>query len=172
MKTLIAYSSKTGSTKKIAEKLKEYANEAIMYDINQKDDITLADFEHIYVLGWIDKGTYNKEALDFANSISNKKVSFIFTLGAYPNSMHAYDCIENIKKVLVENNNEVISFWHCQGPIDPKLIEWMKNLDPSHGHAVDKSRELRWADAANHPNQEDYNSLFGFYSLTNKKLEN
>lgn len=169
MKTLITYSSKTGSTKKIAEKLATYVEGSTILPINEIQDLN--EYDYIYLGGWIDKGTYNQEALDFAKSLNNHKMSFFFTLGAYPNSMHAYDCIENISNLLKANNNEIVSFWHCQGPIDPKLIDWMKQLDPSHGHALDKARELRWQDAQNHPNQEDYNSLYSFVNYTSKKLE-
>lgn len=167
MKKLIAYSSKTGSTKKVAEKLKEYDPKADLLEI--KSNIKFEDYDFIYVLGWIDKGTYNQATLDFISKIKNKPVAFLFTLGAYPNSVHAYDCINKIKEEF-DSSNDIIAHWHCQGPIDPNLVDWMKKLEPDHSHAPDQARILRWEDAKKHPNEEDYHSLLSFENYTRKKF--
>ncbi len=133
-------------------------------------ECSVEEFELIVLGGWIDKGLLNKPVMDFIERVENKKVAFFFTLGAYPTSTHAYDCINNIKAKLEENNNEIISHYHCQGPIDPKLIEWMKNLPEGHGHAVDQDRINRWEDAKNHPNEEDFNAARNFVSGIERKM--
>lgn len=170
MRKIIVYSSKTGNTKKIAESIAERINPDVMCDIKDIDVTSLNKEDIIFIGGWIDKGYMNKEVMEFIEKIENQKVAFFFTLGAYPNSMHTFDCIDNIKNALLKNNNEVLAHYHCQGAIDPKLISWMKELPEGHGHAPDEDRINRWNDASKHPNQEDFNSAKNFASALLKRL--
>lgn len=171
MKTLLTYSSKTNNTKKIADAL-----HARMGDVTYKrvEDLTekeADDYELIVVGGWIDKGVMNATVDTFIAGLNNKKVAFFFTLGAYPTSEHAYDCIRKIKAQLEANGNEVITHFHCQGAIDPALMEWMKKLPKGHGHAPNPDRDNRWKDAANHPNEEDIHAAQNFVSTIERKLK-
>lgn len=165
-KVLIAYSSKTGATKKIAQAIHAYDTDWDICDMS--DPLPTEAYDLIFVGGWIDKGTYNKEAREFIQSLRNKTVAFFFTLGAYPSSKHAYESLSAIQQSLEENGNCVINHFHCQGAIDPKLIDWMRGLKSDHPHAPDKYRQQRWADAANHPNQEDCHAAEGFADSTYK----
>lgn len=169
MKTLIAYSSLTNNTKKVAVKLKEYISEADLKQIKEVDNID--EYEYIIVGGWIDQGTYNLETRKFVEKIKDKKTSFFFTLGAYPNSMHASKCLDTIEKLFVTNNNIIVSHWHCQGALSQAVIERRKKLLKERNQELDEVRVKRWQDAAKHPNQEDYNSLLSFVSYTNKTLK-
>ncbi len=170
MKTLLVYSSKTENTKKIADVINEKLQPNKFCDVTEITSEDAKKYDFIVVGGWIDKGVFNKEVMDFISDLENKKIAFFFTLGAYPTSMHAYDCINSIKAAFIENNNQVIAHYHCQGAIDPKLIEWMKNLPSDHGHSVDENRLNRWNDAMNHPNQEDFNAAKNFVTVALKKL--
>lgn len=172
MKTLIAYSSRNGSTKKIANKIKEYDDEFQIYDIKSDLKVNIDDYNLLFVGGYIDKGTYNLDTLNFVKEIKNKNICIFFTLGAYPTSKHAYFCLKNIIELFESNGNRVINHFHCQGAIDDKLTEWMKTLSKDHSHSVDEIREQRWEDAKKHPNQEDFNSLKSFVSQSIKIYEN
>lgn len=153
MKTLIAYSSKTGNTKKVGEAvLKAFPNGEIR-DISEVDHL---DYELIVVGTWIDKSTADTKALKFIETIKDKKTAFFYTLGAYPDSAHATDCTTNIKNLFEANNNEIIGHFHCQGAIDPKLIGWMSSLPAEHPHSPNPDRIKRWEDAKNHPNEQDF----------------
>lgn len=152
MKTLIAYSSKTGNTKKVAEAVSLAIPNADLRDISEVNSL---DYDLIIVGTWIDKATADAKALKFIKSIKNKKTAYFFTLGAYPDSQHARDCSENISQLFKENNNELLGHYLCQGAIDPKLIEWMSALPADHSHAPDEARKKRWKDASFHPNEED-----------------
>ncbi|MFV0379383.1 MAG: flavodoxin family protein [Anaerorhabdus sp.] len=170
MKKILLYSSKTGNTKKIADSIQEALICDRFEEITNFNVTDVNDDDFLIIGGWIDKGLMNKEVMDFIYQLKGKKVAFFFTLGAYPNSMHAFDCIENIKKAFVDNNNEVIAHYHCQGAIDPKLINWMSSLPADHSHSPDQDRINRWSDAKEHPNQEDLNSSKNFASTIKKKL--
>lgn len=156
MKTLIAYSTKTGNTKCVAEAINEVIDNSQLRNINNVENL---DYDLIIVGAWIDKGTANKEAIDFINKLENKKVAFFFTLGAYPDSDHAKDCIKNLENLLNKNNNEIIGHYLCQGAVDPKLIEFMREKFPAnHPHGPNPDRIKRWNDASSHPNLEDLES--------------
>lgn len=153
MKTLVAYSTKTGNTKKVAEAINEVIDGS---EIKNIDDINNLDYDLVIVGAWIDKGTANKEAIDFIEKLENKKVAFFFTLGAYPDSDHAKDCVKRIEELFIKNNNELIGHYLCQGAVDPKLIEFMKKQFPvDHPHGPNPERIKRWTDASTHPNLED-----------------
>lgn len=160
MKTLIAYSSKTGNTKKIGESiLKAFPNG----EIKDIADINNLDYDLIVVGGWIDKGTLDKKSLDFVKKIKEKKVAYFFTLGAFPNSKHANNCIENINKLFLDNKNKITGNFHCQGAIDPKLISWMSELPAEHPHSPNKERVERWEEASKHPNKEDFEDAYNYF---------
>lgn len=155
MKTLIAYSSKTGNTKKVGEAVAKAFDDVTIKDISQIDHL---DYDLIVIGTWIDKGTADTKALKFIETIKGKKTAYFFTLGAYPDSQHAMDCITAIEKLFTDNNNELIGSYHCQGAIDPKLISWMSELPAEHPHSPNPERLKRWEDAANHPDQDDFNA--------------
>lgn len=171
MKSVIIYSSKTGNTKKIANAIQEKLNAQMICEVEKLENFDYKQYDLIVVGGWIDKGHMNETIKKFMDNIHEKKIAFFFTLGAYPTSMHAYDCINNIKSDFEKNNNNVIAHFHCQGAIDPKLIEYMKNLPKGHGHGVDEDRTRRWEDAKNHPNQEDMHAAYNFVSTIKRVFE-
>ena len=114
MKILLTCHSVTGNTKKIADHIAK-----MDYDIDYLDmkEVEHFDYDLILVGGWIDKGTFNKEVIEYISKIKNKNIGFFFTLGAYPNQAHAYDCITDIRKIFTDNGNKVLSHVHAQGPI-------------------------------------------------------
>lgn len=161
MKTLIAYSTLTGNTKKVCEAASKAFNNVELLNISEVKNL---DYDLIVVGTWIDKGTADTKAKNFIESLSNKKTAFIFTLGAYPDSKHANDCIENITNLFTKNNNEVVGHFHCQGAIDPRLIEMMKTkFSPDHPHGPNPERIKRWEDASKHPNQEDFDNAYNYF---------
>ncbi len=152
MKTLITYSSKTGNTKKVGKAIFNSIEGAEFKDISE---VTSLDYDVIVVGTWIDKGTADAKALKFIESLENKKTAFFYTLGAYPDSDHATNCTAAITELFTKNNNEVLGHYHCQGAIDPKLIEFFKSQAGS-VHAPTPERVKRWEDASKHPNEEDF----------------
>lgn len=166
MKTLITYSSKTGNTKKVAEAILTAIPNAELKDIN---DVLYLDYDLIILGGWIDRATFDSKSLNFAKKLKKKKVAYFFTLGAHPNSDHSKDCVNNIETLLVENNNEIIGKYFCQGAIDPKLISWMSTLPTDHKMHPSEERKQRWKDAASHPNNFDLeNTTKTFIEIYNK----
>lgn len=151
MKVLISVSSKTGNTRKIAEAIHTAIPESVLFDAETAPDPS--SFDLIFIGFWVDKGTADKQAQQYIKKIANKPVAIFGTLGAYPDSQHGIDSLNNVAQLLP--NCQVIDRYLCQGAIDPKLIEWMCGLPEEHPHAPDENRRKRWQDASTHPDGND-----------------
>jgi len=137
MKILLTYSSKTGNTQKVAEAISQILPPGrIFINLSQTPQPDFSDFDLIIVGTWIDKGTADPKALNFIKTVNNKKTAFFYTLGAKPDSPHATDCTENIRNLFLENKNELLGHFFCQGALDPKLVEMFKKFPPDHPHAL------------------------------------
>lgn len=159
MKILITYSSKTGNTEKVAKAIHENIPQASLLPISE---IVNLDYDLIFIGGWIDRATFDQTALTLAKQIFDKNVAYFFTLGAYPDSDHAKDCITNIETLLKDNNNNIHGGYFCQGAIDPKLIAWFSTLPSDHKMAPSEERTKRWDAAKSHPDESDLNKAKEF----------
>lgn len=162
MKTLIVYSSKTGNTEKIARGVYK----ALAAPSAQPEPGPVVDFasaaeapdpaayERIILAFWVNRGTADDETLAYLQRIEGKRVGFLATLGAYPDSKHAADVVERFGALVAEKNSLIGSFV-CQGKVDPRLTEKFKSLPPDHPHAMTPERAKRHRDAASHPDEAD-----------------
>lgn len=154
MKTLVAYSSKTGNTKQVAEAIMAVMPEGA--DICPIEEAPSHDaYDFIAVGFWVDRETADKKAQEFMSRIKGKKIALFGTLGAEPDSQHALKSMINAKGI-VEQGNQVVGEFMCRGKIDPKLTEALVKLAPDHPHAMTPERVARHEQAKNHPNEEDF----------------
>ena len=169
MKSLIVYSSRTGNTKKVAEAIHEImpmGTELCPAEEAPNPD----DYDFIAIGYWVDRGTADEKAKEYIEKVKSKKVAIFGTLGAYPDSEHAFRSRENVKKLLNEKN-EIIGDFLCQGKIDPKLTERLKKLPPDHPHWMTEERLKRHMESRNHPNEEDLDNAKGVFKEVIKILE-
>lgn len=155
MKAAVVYSTLTGNTKKVAEAFcAGLGEEAELFDVKSAPDV--GDCDLVAVGFWVDRGHPDQKAMDFMKSVKGKKVFSFFTLGAKPKTAHAFKCAYTAKTYWGEGCEEIGS-WHCQGAIDPKLIEQMRKMPkvPGNPHAATPETEARWAAAATHPDTDD-----------------
>ena len=83
MKILLTYSSKTGNTKAVAETiLKTLPQGTDFFAVSEVKDLN--NYDAVIVGFWIDKGLPNEEALNFMETIKNKKTGYFFTLELIP----------------------------------------------------------------------------------------
>ncbi len=155
MKKVVVYSSKTGNTKMLAEVAAKTLGDCDLLDVTTSPNVD--DYDFVAIGWWIDKGTADKDTLDWLVNLKGKKVFYFMTLGAYPDSDHGKKCVENGRELLAEN--EILGSFICQGKIAPHLKEWMTKLDKSHPHYPDEARLKRWADADSHPDEQDLENL-------------
>lgn len=154
MKLLIAYSSRTGNTKKVAEALYEAAPEGSVL-ANMNDHPNPNDFALIFAGYWVDRGVPDAKAKAFLRTLTKKKVVLFQTLGADPKSDHAYTVFANAGTYLSEGN-QVVGVFATQGAVDPALVEMMRHMPAGSAHNSPQM-EATVKEAARHPDEEDLN---------------
>ena len=163
MKILLAYSSKTKNTKKVAE--------AIYDEIKNLADVKLIDIKKqrkpleeefdLYILGaWTDKTNANKNMQKFIDdqNIHNKDVAIFLTCGVPREHYHAEDSINNYIQFMEERNNNILKTFVCQGKIDPKVIIVFKILtwrDPNFIHKLTPDLMDMVKESKKHPDPKD-----------------
>lgn len=152
MKMAVVYSSRTGNTKKIAEAIAAELLGAICVEVTQAPDP--AHFDLIAVGFWAKRGSADLAAQAYMKKITGKNVITFFTLGAYPDSDHAQQCVTAANACYGENCRVLGTFW-CQGAVDPRLVAHRLNHSEKAKHPITPARRKRWADAAMHPNEDD-----------------
>lgn len=153
MKTLIVYSSLTGNTKMVAEAIHEvFGAEADIFPVEQAPAV--AGYDLVAVGFWVDRGTTDQKTQAYLSGLKHKKVALFATLGAYPDSEHARNSLKNAA-ALLEEGNQLVGDFICQGKVDSKLIEGFKKLPEGHPHGMNPERVARLHEAAKHPDQAD-----------------
>ena len=146
MKTLIIYSSKTGNTRSIAEAIHEALPDSDILPVeNAPAPETLpGEYGMVCVGYWVDKG------------MPDAKVALFGTLGAWPDSEHARDCIRKSEALLKEpeRGNTVMGSFICQGKVDPRVVEMMNKV-AADVHPMTPERKARLKEAARHPDDTD-----------------
>lgn len=170
MKKVVIYVSKTGNTGKIANAIAEQIGcEAVEFkDIER---VNLDDFDFVGVGFYVDKGDVESGFKNYLKAnLKNKKVGVFMTLGADPDHPHALECLNKGKQILIENGNEILNEFFCQGAVSPEMIESMRKLgemmpnDPR--FAITPEREARWIRASTHPDEIDIqNAKLAFKNL-------
>lgn len=171
MKMSIVFSSLTGNTKKVAyEIFKIMPKGTNIYDL---DNLNHELDDELLLLGyWVDKAKPNKDMYEFMENLKGKKIITFGTLGAYPDSEHAWETKNHTNKIL-EKNNKVLGHFLCQGKINPKITEmFKKNKGENNVHRMTPERLKRHQDAAKHPDEEDFTNVRNFVgTLMDKFLE-
>ncbi|MBR8701389.1 hypothetical protein IX317_001590 [Fusobacterium sp. DD29] len=160
-KILVAYSSVTGNTKKVATAISEALEGSQLKDIK---DVETLDYDVIIVGAWIRRSTADPKALAFIDTIKNKKTAFFFTLGAYPDSEYATRCIKNITEALEKNGNEVLGHFHCHGALSDAIIQRALKRPAGDPHGPTEERMKRWKDASTHPDATDLKNAQEYFS--------
>lgn len=152
MKILVAYSSLTGNTKKVAQAINEVVQGEL---ISINDNPNPNDYDAVIVGYWADRGKADKLADAFLKKVFRKPCGVFATLGAYPDSEHANDVINYGITSLESNQCLVLSSFICQGKINPLLTKKFENLEPEHPHYMTEARRKRHEDSKTHPDEND-----------------
>ncbi|HBT89979.1 flavodoxin family protein [Desulfobacter sp.] len=103
-------------------------------------------------------GAFKKKSVVHAGlggtPVATEKSGLFGTLGAYPDSDHARECLKNARAFV--KGNEILGEFLCQGKVDPALIKIMetKMMDAPH-HSMTPERRARLEEAAKHPDEKD-----------------
>ena len=163
MKILLAYSSKTKNTKKVAEAVYEQIKtlgEVDLLDIKKQRKKLEKEYD-FYILGaWTDKTNANKNMQRFIDQqeIHSKDVALFLTCGVPREHYHADDSINNYIAFMEERNNRIHETFVCQGKVDPKVMIVFKILtwrDPNFIHKVTPDLADMVKESKKHPNLQD-----------------
>ena len=155
MNTLIAYTTLTGNTKKVAQSIYEIIkDDKQIICLNNTNDINTDNFNVIIIGYWVDKGHMDNISKKFLKKLKNKNIALFGTLGADPNSDHGKNVQDKVKRFCSENNNCIGSLL-CQGKVDPKLVEKMGKFPLNLVHPLTPERLARIKEASKHPTSED-----------------
>ena len=170
MKAEIIYSSSTGNTRAVVDAIHGIlpANTAI---INLKE-MTEETNAELLVLGfWVDKSQPDKTMLKYMEGLKDKNIIALGTMGGYPDSPYAEKIKNNILEILEDKNN-VLGISLCQGRIDPKITAMFDKMGGKNGmHEMTPDRIQRHLDAANHPNEEDFEAARRFVQQISENLK-
>ena len=163
MKILLAYSSKTKNTKKVAEAIYEQIKdqgEVDLLDIKKQRKKLEKEYD-FYILGaWTDKTNANKNMQRFVDQqeIHGKDVALFLTCGVPREHYHADDSINNYIAFMKERNNRIHETFVCQGKVDPKVMIVFKILtwhDPNFIHKVTPDLVDMVKESKKHPDSKD-----------------
>lgn len=157
MRTLIVYSSRTGNTKKVGEAIAAAMAEAgEACELHPVESAPAADPFDLVCLGyWVDKGLPDERCRAYLAGLSGKTVALFGTLGAWPDSDHARECIAKSEALARrDGGNNVLGSFLCLGRVDPKVLEAMQKM-AGNVHPMTPERAARIKEAEKHPDAED-----------------
>jgi flavodoxin I len=146
MKSLIAYSSKSGNTKKLAEAVRDtLPGEKTFAAIEENPAST--GYDLVCVGFWFQAGKPDPQSSKFLSACGPGKVFLFATHGATTYSKHAENGMNEAKKLA--SGTEVVGTFHCQGEVSPQLLEKAQSMDPPPPWITDAPL------AAGHPDMQD-----------------
>lgn len=156
MKYAIVYKSITGNTKLIAEKVKEFLKEDVIYFGEPKENI---DADIYFVCSWTDKGMCCEEIKKYLESLEHKNIVYVGTAG-FGGSKEYYEMLFSRIKNVVPKSNNIIDYFFCQGKM-PKAVKdrYEKMLKENPNNVKIKNAVENFDKALRHPNEEDFRNL-------------
>ncbi len=151
MNKLVAVSSKTGNTKKVAGAISDAIADCNLIEIDDCP-ISLDEYDFVAVGFWLDSGHADGNALSLIKSLRGKNVALFGTLGGDPSSAEAKKVMDETVSYLHESNNLVGTMW-CRGRISQSVLNRMYELYPQIKN--DKKHLERVALASSHPDDKD-----------------
>lgn len=159
MKILVAYSSLTGNTEKVAQAVAAAVG-ADIRKIGEAGDCS--GYDLLLVGFWVDRSSADKTSADFLAGLHGKKLALFGTLGAPAVPPYSEKCYGNAAALVPEDNQLMADHFMCQGKIDPNIIEMFKKLPAGHHHAVTKESMAMFMAAASHPDEADLEAAAAF----------
>jgi hypothetical protein len=166
MKALVAYSSRTGNTRRVAEAV-HAALDAAMPGGAELHPVESAPppegFAFVALGFWVDKGRPDDKALGYMALVNGQQVGFFGTMGASPDSDHGHGVLADARARLADN--DILCEFLCLGKIDPAIVTAM-----SAHHPMTPERQARIDTASTHPDQADCDAAAAAFAGALAKL--
>ncbi|MBL0713102.1 MAG: flavodoxin family protein [Desulfosarcina sp.] len=141
MKVLIAYSSQTGNTRKLAETVYDCLpgeKELVSIDAAPEPE----GYDLVAVGFWLQAGKPDPKATGYLARIKNTPLFLFATHGAASDSAHARNAMDVAGALAT--NARILGTFNCQGEVNPKVLEkvqaknhpppWIQDAGGAKGH--------------------------------------
>ena len=154
----IIYSSRTGNTKLLADKIQTVKGSADCKYFGPIENADL-DADIIYIGFWTDKGRADDECLEFLKTIRNKNI-FIFGTCGFGKEQSYFDrVIANTAKA-IDSSNALIGSFICQGKMPMRVREKYVEMKKKAFHMPNIDSMIENFDhALSHPDNKDLENL-------------
>ncbi|MBR2179826.1 MAG: flavodoxin [Selenomonadaceae bacterium] len=165
-KWAVIYSSVTGNTKLIAERIAEVSGDADLFDVKDVPS-DLSNYEVVAVGYWLKRGGPDPLTAELLPKIQNVNVVLFETHGTEPRSEHAITAFARAA-YLIGKGCRILGTFSCQGKVNPAMIEQRLKIaksDDPHLGSIE-----RWKRAATHPDESDLQAAEEFVATIKRKI--
>lgn len=129
MKTLVAYFSQTGNTKKVAEAIyEEVPGEKDIKALDELED--LEGYDLIFYGFPIQAGNPAKDAGEFlTGKCSGKRLALFTTHGAPEDAERVGPWLDNVRNLVAQEGAELRGLFDCQGEASQQVVDFLLNSD-------------------------------------------
>lgn len=170
MTVLIIYSSISGNTRSLCEKVFDsLKGDKKIVSVQEARNLDFSSYDKIILGFWCRRGTMDDGTQNILKKIEGKDVYFIGTMSGRPNSDYGDSVYKNAKALCEENNNfkKGLMIW---GRPSKELMDRIRNRPAGSGHSMTKEKEERWKEAASHPDENDFKKTVEFFeNITDEK---
>ena len=132
----------------------------------------LSKYDGVMVGYWLRRGAPDQRTAALLPKISGKRVALFQTHGAYAGSDHAVTAFARAG-ALLGPDNLILGTFSCQAAVNPALIKRrLEGKVPGHQGEDLEACKKRWADAANHPDENDLERMRVFARRMQALAEN
>ena len=170
MRTQVLYKSRTGNTEKLAKAIFEEIP-GKNKDIAPFQGHTDYDMGDIYVIGfWTDRGSASMDVLDYLGSLQGKRIALFGTCGM-GQSPDYYKKIEDNIRVFIEDDNEYMGAYICQGKMPMTVREKYEHMKNSSNKKQVEAMIQNFDMAMLHPDEQDLQGARKFVKEVFEKIE-
>ena len=154
----IIFSSMTGNTRKLADKIHEILPKESC-DYFGTADAQGIESELLYIGFWTDKGNADSDTLDFLSKLKNKKIFLFGTAGFGGSDAYFQRILGNVKSA-IDLSNTIVGEYMCQGKMPQSVRERYVKMkeNPEHPDNIDALIE-NFDKALSHPDADDMEQL-------------
>lgn len=168
MKISVVYSSKSGNTLSVAEKIKE---EVEYLEYFGEPSNAAANSDLIFVGFWTDKGKCSKEIEEFLHTLHGKTIALFGTAG-FGGDKSYFDKILDAVKAEIPSDNRVYEGFMCQGRMPSAVrARYEKMLEKDPNNIQFRTLINNFDSALSHPDNNDFenakkwaNDVMSFYN--------
>ena len=138
----IIFSSMTGNTRKLADKIHEILPKESC-DYFGTADAQGIKSELLYIGFWTDKGNADSDTLDFLSKLKNKKIFLFGTAGFGGSDAYFQKILGNVKSA-IDSSNTIVGEYMCQGKMPQSVRERYVKMkeNPEHPDNIDALIEV------------------------------